>query len=201
MTQNMMLIDLPMPIRTPRLIIKPCEPGMGAAMHEAVQESREQLLPWMPWAHNETTPEKYEEIVRKEAGKFMAREDFMLVVFDHAGKLVASTGFHPINNFATPVIHIGYWCRTSEQGKGYVTEFVNALTRYAFDVMDMKKVQINVDEGNAASTRVAERNGFPLEYRSRFGIRRADTKEPMTLNVYSRFDTVGLPPLDVSWGL
>ena len=201
MTTKPILWDLPMPIRTPRLTIMPAAAGMGQGMYDAVMETQPQLREWFGWAHKDPTPDGYEEIMREEGAKFAMRKDFMLLAFDKNNKMIGSTGFHPINQFETPVVHIGYWCRQSEQGKGYVTEIVNGLTRYAFDVMNLKKVSIHIAQENAASIAVAERTGFPLEYTSRFGALRPHTNELTTLNVYSRFDTNGLPPLDVSWGL
>ena len=44
------LLDLPLPILTPRLSIRPTMPGDGEATHEAIEETYDQLKQWMPWA-------------------------------------------------------------------------------------------------------------------------------------------------------
>ena len=62
-----------------------------------------------------------------------------------------------------PRFEIGYWCRTSYAGKGYITEAVNAITAFAFDVLGARRVEIRCDALNLRSRRVAERCGFPLE--------------------------------------
>ena len=43
------LIDIAMPIRTPRLMIRNVLPGDGAAMHKIKAESWEELCKWMPF--------------------------------------------------------------------------------------------------------------------------------------------------------
>jgi hypothetical protein len=46
------LIDLPMPISTPRLTIRPKQVGDGAITSSAVLETWEELNRWMRWAEN-----------------------------------------------------------------------------------------------------------------------------------------------------
>jgi ribosomal-protein-serine acetyltransferase len=198
MTIDYILHDMPMPIRTPRLIIMPPAAGMGQAFYDAKIESITANKEWFNWAHVETLPEIEEKTMRKQAAKFIMREDMMLMVFDHAGRLIGSSGFHWVNQ-SIPTVHIGYWIRQSEQGKGYVTEWVNALTRYGFDVMKFRKISINCDDANARSAAVAERLGFPLEYVSQWGIVKPEHDGQRDLRVYSRTHVEGLPPLDVSW--
>ncbi len=200
MMPDLILRDLPMPIRTPRLLITPPAAGMGAAFHEAKIETLESNKEWLGWAHHASNPHIEEAMMRKQAAKFMAREDLMLIVFNHNGRLIGSTGFHFLNQFATPILHMGYWCRQSEQGKGYVTEWVNALTQYSFDILNLKKLSIEANSENLASIAVAKRLGFDFEYGVKWGITKPGTDEMQVRNVYSRFDTVGLPSLDVSWG-
>ena len=199
MTPELILRDLPMPIYTPRLVIKPPAAGMGKQFYEAKLESLTNLKEWMAWAHKESSIAIEETNLRKQAAKFMMREDLMLIVFDHEGRLIGSTGFHYVNKLATPVVHIGYWIRDSEGGKGYVTEWVNALTRYGFDVLGFKKIVIHCDSENKPSIAIPHRLGFEYEYTSKWGIEKPNSDEMRLLNVYSRFDTDGLPPLEVGW--
>jgi hypothetical protein len=49
---NPVLIDVPMPIRTPRLLIRPKQLGDGAITSAAVIETWEELHKWMRWAED-----------------------------------------------------------------------------------------------------------------------------------------------------
>lgn len=57
-----------------------------------------------------------------------------------------------------------------QQGHGFITEAVTALSRMAFDVLKAQRVEIRMDSRNTASWKVAERAGFTLE-----GVLRRDT--------------------------
>jgi ribosomal-protein-serine acetyltransferase len=62
-----------------------------------------------------------------------------------------------------PRFEIGYWCRSSETGKGYVTEVVQALSKVAFEHLGAARVEIRCDDSNLRSAAVAERCGYTLE--------------------------------------
>ena len=73
----------------------------------------------------------------------------------------------------TPRTEIGYWCRTTRAGRGYVSEAVAAVARYAHENLRAVRVEIVTDEANLASRRVAERCGFELE-----GVLRHERRAP-----------------------
>ncbi len=199
MTNKDILIDLPMPITTPRLIIRPAMPGDGAALYEAKKETWGMLNRWMmPWAKEIGTEEDSEAVVREAYAKFILREDLMMIGFRREDDVpVVYTGLHRFN-WSIRKFEIGYWVRRSAQGQGYATEATNALTRYAFDELKAKRVQISHADGNDASRNVIEKLGFEKE-----AIRRFDTELPngeiVSSHDYARFNTDNLPPLEVTW--
>jgi RimJ/RimL family protein N-acetyltransferase len=160
------LLDLPTVIETPRLRMRPPQAGDGAALFAAVSESLVELrrfLASLPWVASAPSIEGSEIYCRTAQANFAARKDFVFLVFDQAsGALVASTGLHRIV-WATPKVEIGYWCRTSRAGNGFISEAVAALADYAFAQLGAVRVEIVTDEENIASRKVAERCGFALE--------------------------------------
>jgi RimJ/RimL family protein N-acetyltransferase len=62
---------------------------------------------------------------------------------------------------------IGYWLRESASGHGYMTEAIGGLTRYAFEKLRARRIEIRCDPNNLRSAAVAERNGYTLEGRLR----------------------------------
>lgn len=58
------LLDLPMPITTPRLLLRPPQIGDGAIINAAVLETFDLLHPIMPWAQAKPTVDESEEYVR-----------------------------------------------------------------------------------------------------------------------------------------
>jgi ribosomal-protein-serine acetyltransferase len=58
---------------------------------------------------------------------------------------------------------IGYWLSESFQHRGIITHSCNSLINYAFNGMNLNRVQLKAATGNLKSQRVAERLGFVKE--------------------------------------
>ena len=58
---------------------------------------------------------------------------------------------------------IGYAMGSAYWGKGYMNEALKALIVHAFDVMNFRRLEADVDPRNAASIRTLERLGFQRE--------------------------------------
>lgn len=202
MTQSPALKNIPMPIRTPRLVIHPPHPDYAEVFYAAKVESADVLYPWMTWIKDGPgTLEQQREMFVKKQAQFITRDDLMMLAFTHDGEFVVATGLHNID-WHIPLGEIGYWCKKSAQGKGYVTEAANALARYAFGALGFRKVNLGMDTENKNSEAVAKRLNMTHEFDNAGAI---DTLHPIDgpLRVrrnYCCFDTSALPPLDVSWG-
>ncbi len=193
------LYDVPMPICTPRLILRHPMQGDGEAVHEAKLETWEMVSRWMPWAREKGDVNADESVCRQAHARYMLRQDFMIFGFEaDTGKFVLSSGLHRFN-WKVRRFEIGYWVRKSAQGKGYATECANALTRYAFSVLGARAVAIDVAEGNSASMAVVNKLGFQKE-----GIFRKHHCLPggevVDYHIWSCTSPDCLPPLEVSWG-
>jgi RimJ/RimL family protein N-acetyltransferase len=58
---------------------------------------------------------------------------------------------------------LGYCYRDAAWGQGYATEAARALLGWAFDTLDLNRVQAEADTRNVASARVLEKLGFVRE--------------------------------------
>jgi RimJ/RimL family protein N-acetyltransferase len=58
---------------------------------------------------------------------------------------------------------IGYALGRDFWGQGYMNETLTAVLRYAFEVLDLHRIEADVDPRNAASIRTLERLGFQRE--------------------------------------
>ncbi|WP_141433406.1 GNAT family N-acetyltransferase [Bacillus sp. 03113] len=158
-----LLIDFPDKIETERLYIRPCLPGDGNELFHAIEVSREDLKKWLPFVHTKQTIEETEENIRKAHAQFILREDFRLHIYRKKDqKLVGSTGFHRIN-WEVRKFEIGYWCHSYFQKKGYITETVQALIKFAFDSFQANRIEIRCDPDNTNSRKIPEKLGFTLE--------------------------------------
>jgi [ribosomal protein S5]-alanine N-acetyltransferase len=58
---------------------------------------------------------------------------------------------------------LGYCLNEAAWGQGYATEAARALLQWAFDTLDLNRVQAEADTRNAASAAVLKKLGFLLE--------------------------------------
>lgn len=71
------------------------------------------------------------------------------------------TLFHP--EFTHRRAEIGYALGRAYWGKGYMQETLKALLAYAFEVLELHRIEADVDPRNTASIRTLERLGFQRE--------------------------------------
>ena len=150
-------------IRTERLVVRCWEPRDAPLLKNALDESLDHLRPWMPWAADE--PKRLEdkaELLRQFRGRFDLGEDFVFGIFDRGeSEVIGGTGLH--TRVGPGAVEIGYWIRASRVGQGYAREATAALTRVAFRVCGVDRVEIRIDPANAASLRIPRRLGFREE--------------------------------------
>lgn len=163
MVRDPLLLNIPESFHSERLTIRIPRAGDGAELSAAVAESFEDLRPWMPWAQGIPSVEDSESHCRKKHAQFLTREDMQMLLFlKNTSVLVGSSGLHRID-WSVPRFELGYWVRSSFQGKGYISEGVLAITEFAFTRLHARRVEIRADELNTRSWRVAERTGYVHE--------------------------------------
>ncbi len=190
---NPILINIPMPLETARLTMRPPMPGDGAELNKAVNESFAELQPWMPWAQNRPTLEESEINVREAYSHWILRRDLRLALFEkNTGNLIGGSGLHRID-WQARRFEIGYWVRTSFSGQGLITEAVAAIARFAFQELEARRVQILCDADNFRSIKVAERLGFILEAKLHHNATKAHANHLRDTLIYARFSSDGLP--------
>lgn len=161
------LLDFPMPIKTQRLSLRPPKPGDGEIINGAILETYDDLKHIMPWAKTMPSIKDSEEFVRQSTANWILKNNeepyLPLFIFEKNDmEFIGATGFHHMN-WDIPSFEIGYWLRRSKRGHGFMTEAINALTRYAFLELHAKRIEIRCDILNSRSKKIPERLGYHLE--------------------------------------
>jgi RimJ/RimL family protein N-acetyltransferase len=170
--------DPPYRVVTERLVIRCWDPCDAALLKEAVDASLDHLRAWMPWAHDDPQPlaEKV-GLLRRFRGRFDLGQDFVYGLFDRAEtEVVGGSGLH--TRVGNGALEIGYWIRASRVGQGLATEATAALTRVAFAVAGVDRVEIRIDPANEASLAVPRKLGFVEEATLRRRLPLADPTSP-----------------------
>jgi len=193
-----LLEEVPERLETERLILRVARGDDAATLNAAVCESLVQLSVYMPWAQTAPSLAQSNADCRRMQAKFLLREDLAMFMFERRadgseGGFIGGTGLHRIS-WIVRRFELGYWCRTSQQGKGYVTEAARALTRFAFDQLRARRVEVRMDDGNERSWKVAQRAGFAFE-----GVLRSDSLNPLGVARDTRlYALTGPGPADAS---
>ena len=160
---NPILLDFPDYFETERLFIRARKPGDGKEINTAIVETFEDLRLWMPWADHIPPLEETEEYARRAAADFITRKvlDFSIFLKD-SNQFVGSIGL-PRLDWRIPKFEIGYWIRKSQQSNGYAFEAAEGMTKFTFETLNAKRVEIRCDPNNVKSTRIAHKLCFDLE--------------------------------------
>jgi RimJ/RimL family protein N-acetyltransferase len=162
-THPPILTELPELLLGERVLVRPFRPGDGAALWDAVEESREHILPWLPWGDTHKSPADSEAYARRNCAKWLTREDLPLSVWDRsAAEFLGGSGLHRIE-WDVPSFEIGYWLRKSAVGQGYMTEAVSLICALAFETLAAQRVFIRCAAGNQRSAAIPVRLGFAYE--------------------------------------
>jgi RimJ/RimL family protein N-acetyltransferase len=176
MQRDPILIEIPDLIRTERLDILIPRAGDGKDVFEGVAESLDELRRFpasLPWAMAEPSIDASESFCRHAFASSIERKEFRYLLRERdSGEFIGCASLHRID-WSVPKCEVGFWCRTSMSGHGYVTEAVKALMEMAFELRHAERIEILADHENAGARLVCERAGFALE-----GIHRHNRRAP-----------------------
>jgi len=153
-------------LQTPRLLLRPFAESDANAIY-ALQSNARVLRYWdsPPWSE------------RSRADAFIAECRKMEDDGSGARFAVETRGDSTFVGWCSmfrwnPVyrsLGIGYCFDEPAWGKGYATETVRAMLHWAYDTLDLNRVEAELDTRNGASARILEKLGFKRE-----GTRRED---------------------------
>ena len=173
-------------IESERLVIRCYDPKDALYLQKSVQESVDHLRPWLPWVKDEPEELKVKiERLRMFRAKFDLSENYIYGVFDlKETELVGGTGLHP--RVGSNAFEIGYWVNVNHVNKGYAIEFSAALTKVAFEIEHVNRVEIHCDPDNIMSAAIPKKLGYIYEATLR---KRTETieGEPSDSMIWSMF--------------
>lgn len=153
--------------------IRPFHPDDAEELYQLIRANEDHLYPWMGWMPEDGyTREDTRDFLRRSAKAAREQLSFSAAII-LAGRIVGSTGF-PAIDWANRIAQIGYWLGREHTGHGLMTAAARSLTAYAFDALEMNRIEIRCAVQNTASAAVAERLGFTREATLRQVIRIRD---------------------------
>ena len=147
-------------IETERLLLRKMTVKDSADMFLYASNSAVcEFLTWCPHESLEYTKKYLKFLVKKyKTGEFL---DWGIILKSE-NRLIGTCGFTCID-FANCKGEIGYVLSPLYQNKGYAEECVKEVIRYAFNTLELNRIEARVMEGNVPSLRLLEKCGFSFE--------------------------------------
>ena len=128
------------------------------ALFALTDRNRAQLRAWLVWADKTNSPVDTTAFIRGALQQFAANNGFQAGIWVN-GAVAGTIGLHYVDRINRKT-EIGYWLGQEFQGKGIMTRACRALVAYAFDRLDLNRVEIRCARGNGKSRAIPERLGF-----------------------------------------
>ena len=160
----------PRVLKTERLVLEATVPAHSDGMFAAIMSSLEELRPWMAWAVQPAAANSYAFSVEAERGWDEAR-NWTFTIF-HAGSeagTISVQRWEPLNDSA----EVGYWLRSDLTERGLMKEAAKEIVRFAFEELELHRLELHAGVENIASIKVAEAAGFQREGVLRHGAKGA----------------------------
>ncbi|MBL8549208.1 MAG: GNAT family N-acetyltransferase [Hyphomonadaceae bacterium] len=140
---------------------------------ELRSRSRAFLTPWEPtWAEDELSKAAFRYRVRRylqDIDDGRAYPYFMFSRADH--RLVGGATLSQVRRGAAQAATLGYWIGAPHQNRGYTTDAVRTIVHYAFEDLNLHRVEAACQPENHASQAVLRKAGFEHEGRARAYLR------------------------------
>jgi len=150
-------------IHTQRAVVRCWEPKDAALLKTTLEANFEHLHPWMPWATS--GPQDLQEklnYIRHCRGEFDLGNDFIYGIFNSEESLaLGGCGLH--TRLGTDAREIGYWIHHDYINQGLATEIAAALTKVAFEVDRVERIEIHCDSANVRSAAIPRKLGYTHE--------------------------------------
>ena len=128
---------------------------------EIVKDNYEHLRPFLHWVTEDYSLESALEFIGQTQGAFADNTSQNYGIF-YNEKLVGAISFVTFN-WENKRTEIGYWIAGNYEGKGIITEACKALITYAFEELELNRIEIRCATENTRSRAIPERLNFKLD--------------------------------------
>lgn len=153
-------------ITTERLLLRLASQEDIPVILNYYTENKIYLTPFYPaWADNFFTYEYWQKQVEKNIYGFI--EDISLKLFViskiNQSKIIGSINFSNFVRGTAQYCNLGYSIAETEQGKGYMSEGIEAAIKYVFQELNMHRIMANYMPHNQRSGNLLKKLGFVVE--------------------------------------
>jgi RimJ/RimL family protein N-acetyltransferase len=157
-------LDPPTEFASERLFMRAYRPGDGTLYFRMIRENWDHLYEFLPPKVEAMQNEaEAEAVIRWLNSEWQPRNLFIFSIWEKASGNYTGEIYLANPDWHVPSLELGYFVVRASTGKGFATEAARATLRYAFEHMQVSRVDLQCRSDNEASQRVAGRCGFRLE--------------------------------------
>jgi ribosomal-protein-serine acetyltransferase len=140
------------------VVIRTLTPDDAQELYALVDRNRTRLRPWMAWEPTTKGPADTRAFIERALASETDREaNGIWVDHDIAGTIGLSV------NLIDHRAELGYWLDGAAEGRGIITRACRRFMVFAFEELDLHRVELRAAVGNERSRAVAHRLGMVQE--------------------------------------
>jgi ribosomal-protein-serine acetyltransferase len=161
---NINLLDLPTEYTSDRLLLRCYRPSDITMYYQMLRNNAEHLYEFLPsFLIDARGEEDIKTWFDRQNAEWNAHNLFIFGAWDKVTGVYVGESYLANPDWDVPRIEVGYFLVKEFTGKGYATEAANAAIRYAFERMEVLRIDLRCSADNTASIQVAKRCGFTQE--------------------------------------
>lgn len=139
------------------LLLRQIEIADADCVFDTINNQRQYLRKWLPFVDHTRQVEDTRNFIRS-----LNKVQELVFVMQYKNEFAGLIGFRGTDQ-ANRKTEIGYWLSQPFQKKGIVTESVKKLVNFAFEELQLNRVEINCAVGNLPSKKIPQKLGFQFE--------------------------------------
>lgn len=157
--------ELPPVLRNERVLMRTPEIGDFEAWMRLRMASRTFLTPWEPqWPSNDLTRSAYRFRIKRYLRDIQDDEAYPFFIFSTDGRtLLGAISLSNVRRGVAQMATLGYWIGEPFARQGYMTNAVRLASAFAFDHLQLHRVEAACLPHNAASVGLLRKCGFRQE--------------------------------------
>lgn len=132
------------------------------------------------------TPDLSRFFVEKKVKQLNAKEEFLFVLKENQHRTVIGLVYIKKIDWRKKQGELAYCIGYQYKGKGWMTQSIKALSKYAFEVLDLRILQIIAHRTNKPSVRVAEKCGY-IWQKTLANEHTPPNEEPLDMELYELY--------------
>lgn len=130
-------------------------------LFDLIDRNRDHISEWLKFPSITLKTDDSKTFIERTRIRYAKDEGYWLGIWD-GNELVGSIGYLYIDQ-ENKKTEIGYWLGKEYEGKGIITKSIKVLINYAFDELQLNKIEVGVARDNTRSRAIPEKLGFKRE--------------------------------------